>query len=49
MAISRFVFLQSFGLPAEMLTTRPSGIVIDLKIPSGRPLLAGMYVTLIWS
>jgi hypothetical protein len=32
-----------------MLTTRPSGIVIDLKNPSGRLLLAGMYVTLIQS
>jgi len=36
MAISRFVFLESFGLAAEMLTTRPSGIIIDVKNPSGR-------------
>jgi len=30
-----------------MLTTRLSGIVIDLKNPSGRPLLSGMCVILI--
>src|SRR5262245_30265154 len=35
MAISRFVFLESLGFPAEMFTTRPSGTVIDVRSPSG--------------
>ena len=42
-AISRFVFLWSFGLPAEVLTMRPPGTVIDLRNPGAAAIVFDLH------